>query len=118
LIAVVVVSGLFLGVNNAHITHGVMKVATLPRPIASAGYSLVRFIGGAFAPYVAARLGELFNPHVPFFVGAATILVALVVLLAGGRHLGRIDAEESDVVPVGLDEPTPISAQAASVRAS
>jgi hypothetical protein len=33
--------------------------------------------------------------------GAATIVLALVVLLAGGRHLGRIDAEESDVLQVG-----------------
>jgi MFS transporter, ACDE family, multidrug resistance protein len=118
LIAVVVASGLFLGVNNALITQGVMKVAIVPRPIASAGYSFVRFIGGAIAPYLAAKLGEIFNPHVPFFVGAATIVLALVVLLAGGRHLGRIDAEESDVLQVGSDEPTPLGAQPASARAS
>jgi MFS family permease len=106
LIAVVVVSGLFLGVNNALITQGVMKVAVVARPVASAGYSFVRFIGGAIAPYLAARLGELFNPHVPFFVGAATILLALVVLLAGGRHLGRIDTPE-------IEEPEPGEAEAA-----
>ncbi|MHB8588306.1 MAG: MFS transporter [Candidatus Dormibacteraceae bacterium] len=94
LIAVVVVSGLFLGVNNALITQGVMKVSVVARPIASAGYSFVRFIGGAIAPYLAARLAEMFNPHVPFFVGAATIVLALFVLLAGSRHLGRIDAAE------------------------
>jgi MFS family permease len=110
LIAVVVVSGLFLGVNNALITQGVMKVAVVARPIASAGYSFVRFIGGAIAPYLAARLGEIFNPHVPFFVGAATILLALVVLLAGGRHLGRIDAAEEEAVDV-LGEPTMVVPQ-------
>jgi hypothetical protein len=55
-----------------------------------------------------ARLGEIFNPHVLFFVGAATIALAIVVLLAGGRHLGRIDAEESDVLRVGSDEPIPL----------
>jgi MFS transporter, ACDE family, multidrug resistance protein len=104
LIAVVVVSGLFLGVNNALITQGVMKVAVVARPVASAGYSFVRFIGGAIAPYLAARLGELFNPHVPFFVGAATILLALVVLVAGGRHLGRIDAAESEELEPGEAE--------------
>jgi hypothetical protein len=44
----------------------------------------------------------------------ATIVLALVVLLAGGRHLGRIDAEESDVPQVGSDAPTPLGAQPAS----
>ena len=117
LIAVVVVSGLFLGVNNALITQGVMKVATVPRPIASAGYSFVRFIGGAIAPYLAARLGEVFNPHVPFFVGAATIVMALVVLLAGGRHLGRIDAPEEGEGDV-VSELDALAAEAAAGLAS
>lgn len=114
LIAVVVVSGLFLGVDNALITQGVMKVAVVARPIASAGYSFVRFIGGAIAPYLAARLAEMFNPHVPFFVGAATIALALIVLLTGGRHLGRIDAAEQDGNEVALGEPTVIRQQAAT----
>ena len=117
LIAVVVLSGLFLGVNNALITQGVMKVAVVTRPIASAGYSFVRFIGGAIAPYLAARLGEVFNPHVPFFVGAATILLALAVLVAGGRHLGRIDAAESEDELV-LPEPAPVRKPAAAGQAS
>ena len=112
LIAVVVVSGLFLGVNNALITQGVMKVAVVARPIASAGYSFVRFIGGAIAPYLAARLGEIFNPHVPFFVGAAAIMLALVVLLAGGHHLGRIDAADPDEIELILGDPMAASSEA------
>jgi MFS family permease len=112
LIAVVVISGLFLGVNNALITQGVMKVAVVARPIASAGYSFVRFIGGAIAPYLAARLGEIFNPHVPFFVGAAAILLGLAVLLVNGRHLGRVDAGEDEPVDV-LGEPTEVVGQPA-----
>ena len=114
LIAVVVVSGLFLGVNNALITQGVMKVSVVARPIASAGYSFVRFIGGAIAPYLAARLAEIFNPHVPFFVGAAAIVLALVVLLAGNRHLGRIDAADDGEIQILAGE-TPLVA-AASAR--
>jgi predicted MFS family arabinose efflux permease len=112
LIAVVVVSGLFLGVNNALITQGVMKVAVVARPIASAGYSFVRFIGGAIAPYLAARLGEIFNPHVPFFVGAAAIMLALLVLLAGGRHLGRIDASENEEIEAISGDPMGGSSEA------
>jgi hypothetical protein len=67
---------------------GCSSASVVAPPIAAAGYSFVRFIGGAVAPYLAARLGEIFNPHVPFFVGAATIVLALVVLLAGNRQLG------------------------------
>jgi MFS transporter, ACDE family, multidrug resistance protein len=112
LIAVVIASGLFLGVSNALITQGVMKVAVVARPIASAGYSFVRFLGGAVAPYLAARLGEIFNPHVPFLVGAAALIVALVVLLTGGRHLGRIDAVEDDEIEAIAGEPMAGSSEA------
>jgi hypothetical protein len=89
-----------------------MKVAVVARPIASAGYSFVRFIGGAVAPYLAARLGEIFNPHVPFFAGAAIVILALVVLLAGGRHLGRIDAVEDDEIDAIAGEPMAGSSEA------
>jgi hypothetical protein len=80
------------------------------RSIASAGYSFGRFIGGAIARYLPARLGEIFNPHVPFVVGAATIVLALVVLLAGNRHLGRIDAAEDGEIQMLAGETTLVAA--------
>ena len=92
LIADVIASGLFLGVNNTLITQAVMKVSTVDRPVASAGYSFVRFIGGAIAPYLAGRLAEAFSPHVPFYFGAGAVLVALLVLFTGRRQLGAVDA--------------------------
>ena len=94
LIVDVIASGLFLGVNNTLITQAVMTVSDVERPVASAGYSFVRFMGGAIAPYLAGRLGEAFSPHVPFLFGAGAVLVALVVLFTGRRHLGAIDAPE------------------------
>jgi predicted MFS family arabinose efflux permease len=95
LVVDVVVSGLFLGVNNTLITQAVMKVSDIDRPVASAGYSFVRFIGGAIAPYLAGVLAERFSPHVPFIVGAGVVVVALVVLRTGRRSLGPFDEPET-----------------------
>ena len=92
LVVAVVVAGLFLGINNTLITETVMKVSTTERPIASAGYSFVRFIGGAIAPYLAGRLAETFDPHVPFYVGAAMTVVAMFVLFGGRRFVRHVEA--------------------------
>jgi predicted MFS family arabinose efflux permease len=104
LIVDVILSGMVLGVNNTLITQAVMKVSTVDRPVASAGYSFVRFIGGATAPYLAARLGELFSPHVPFFFGAGAVMMAIVVLFLGRHHLGAVDAVEP-AIPMEEEEP-------------
>ncbi len=56
------------------------------RPIASSAYSFVRFAGGAVAPWLAGKLAEWVAPDAPFFVGAAAVVVALVVLIAGRRY--------------------------------
>ena len=71
-----------------------MKVSPVERPVASAGYSFVRFIGAAIAPYLAARLGQEFSPRVPFLFGAATVAVAILVLAVGRSHLAAVDAPE------------------------
>ena len=89
----VVVAGLFLGVNNTLVTETVMKAAPVERGVASAAYSFVRFGGGAAAPYLAGRLGESFNAHVPFWVGSGAVLLAVATLASGRRLLAQIDAE-------------------------
>jgi MFS family permease len=95
LIVDVIASGLFLGVNNTLITQAVMKVSSIERPVAAAGYSFVRFIGGAIAPYLAGRLAEAYSPHIPFFFGGAMVVVGLLVLYLGRSWLGAVDAAES-----------------------
>jgi len=85
----VVVAGLFIGINNTLITETVMKAAPVERGVASAAYSFVRFSGGAAAPWLAGMLGERFNAHLPFWVGAG-------VLAAMRGHLAGIYAEEDD----------------------
>ena len=87
LVVGVVVAGAFLGVNNTVITEAVMGAAPVERPVASAAYSFVRFSGGAIAPFAAGKLGENVSVHAPFWMGAAAVVVAVLVLLAGRRHL-------------------------------
>jgi predicted MFS family arabinose efflux permease len=90
----VVLAGFFLGINNTLVTETVMKAAPVERGTASAAYSFVRFGGGAVAPWLAGVLGETVSVHLPFYVGAGAVVLA-VALLAGGRRLLRhIDAEE------------------------
>jgi predicted MFS family arabinose efflux permease len=95
LAACVVVAGLFIGVNNTLITETVMKAAPVERGVASAAYSFLRFGGAAVAPWLAGVLGETFNAHVPFSVGAAAVALGAVVLLATRPHLTHIDDEET-----------------------
>ncbi|WP_440312428.1 MFS transporter [Leucobacter chromiireducens] len=90
LVTVVVVSGLLLGVMNTALTEAVMEATDLPRNVASSTYSGVRFMGGAIAPAIAGPLAAALGAPVPYFVGAAAVVLAIVALLVGGRHLAHI----------------------------
>jgi len=57
----VVVAGAFIGINNTLTTQAVMLVAPVERPVASAAYGFLRFIGGGLAPWVAGVLAERFG---------------------------------------------------------
>jgi MFS family permease len=96
LVVMVVVSGLLLGINNTLVTEAVMKVSPVERPVASAGYSFLRFIGGALAPWLAGHLSDEFNDHVPYVMGALGVTVALVVITLGRRYLTVIDTPEAE----------------------
>ena len=91
----VVIAGLFIGVNNTLITETVMKAAPVERGVASAAYSFLRFGGGAVAPWLAGLLGETFNAHLPFWVGAAAVLLGAGVMVATRPYLRHIDDPES-----------------------
>jgi MFS family permease len=97
LIPAVIVSGIFIGVNNTVTTQAVMTIAPVERPVASAAYSFVRFIGGGLAPYAAGRLVIALNIHVPFFIAAGAVAAGIVVLSTIHRQLAvaeRAQAEE------------------------
>ena len=84
-VAGIVLSGAFIGVNNTLITEIVMGAAPVERPVASAAYSFLRFCGGAVGLYVALKLGEHVNLHAPFWFGAGAVAVGVVILVAGRR---------------------------------
>jgi len=93
----VVVAGLFIGINNTLITETVMKAAPVERGVASAAYSFVRFAGAALAPWLAGVLGEQVSVHLPFWVGAAAVLLGAGVLFSTRQHLVGIDVEDSEL---------------------
>ncbi len=97
LIAAVVVAGVFIGVNNTLTTQAVMMVAPVERPVASAAYGFVRFIGGGLAPFAAGKLAEHYNVHVPFLVGGVAILVGIAILATGHRDLMRAERNQAEV---------------------
>lgn len=93
-IVAVALSGIFIGLNNTLVTTAVMSIAPVPRPVASATYGFVRFIGGGLAPFTAGKLVERYNVHVPFILGAATVAVGALVLSTVHEALDAADREE------------------------
>ena len=86
-VLLVIVAGALLGINNTLYTELAMEVSDSPRPVASAGYNFVRWMGGALAPFAAAQLGEHFGPQLPFFAGAVALLLAIAVAMGGRKFL-------------------------------
>jgi MFS transporter, ACDE family, multidrug resistance protein len=109
LIPAVIVSGIFIGVNNTITTQAVMTVSPVEKPVASAGYGFVRFIGGGLAPYVAGRLVLATNIHVPFYIAAGAIALGIVILSTAQGLLTeaeRVQAEQvSGTAPVNGTAP-------------
>ncbi|WP_033281042.1 MFS transporter [Streptomyces sp. NRRL F-525] len=94
-IVAVIVSGAFIGINNTLTTQAVMLVSPVERPVASSAYGFLRFIGGGLAPYVAGKLADATDLSVPFYLGAATFLLAIPVL-ASGHNLLREAEQHAD----------------------
>jgi MFS family permease len=105
LISAVIAAGIFIGVNNTVTTQAVMTVAPVERPVASAAYGFVRFIGGGLAPYAAGKLVEASNIHVPFYIGAGALVLGIGVLSTGHRLLGEAERVQAAMVGGG-PEPT------------
>jgi MFS transporter, ACDE family, multidrug resistance protein len=112
LIPAVIASGIFIGVNNTVTTQAVMTVSPVERPVASAAYSFVRFIGGGLAPYAAGRLVVALNIHVPFFIAAGAVLAGIAILATAHRLLAdaeRVQTErvQTERVPASTPPPAP-----------
>ncbi|MBO2446878.1 MFS transporter [Actinomadura barringtoniae] len=91
-----ILSGIPIGLNNTAFTEAAMEVSDAPRPVASAGYNFVRWLGGAIAPFLASKLAEHINSDVPYYVGAACCVVAIGILVTRRRHLESLSRVDID----------------------
>jgi MFS family permease len=107
LIPAVIVSGIFIGINNTVTTQAVMTVSPVDRPVASAAYSFVRFIGGGLAPYVAGRLVIALNIHVPFYIASGAILLGIVILSSAHGLLADAERVQAEQVTAHAAGPAP-----------
>ncbi|MGH8890920.1 MAG: MFS transporter [Acidothermaceae bacterium] len=94
-IVAVIASGALIGLNNTLVTTAVMSISPVPRSVASATYGFVRFIGGGLAPFVAGKLVEHYNAHVPFLLGAVVVLGGAALVLTVRGALDEADAGEA-----------------------
>jgi hypothetical protein len=102
LIPAVIISGIFIGVNNTITTQAVMTVSPVEKPVASAAYGFVRFIGGGLAPYAAGRMVLAVNIHFPFYIAVGAILLGIGILTTAHGLLTqaeRIQAEQVTGTP-------------------
>ena len=86
-VVLVIISGALLGINNTLFTEMAMGVSDSPRPVASAGYNFVRWMGGALAPFLAAKIAEHSNASITFYVAALAVLISAVVIYGGRKFL-------------------------------
>jgi MFS transporter, ACDE family, multidrug resistance protein len=110
LIPAVIISGVFIGVNNTITTQAVMTVSPVEKPVASAAYGFVRFIGGGLAPYAAGRMVLAVNIHFPFYIGAGAIVLGMVILSTAHRLLAQAERALTESVPAGPVPAEPVPA--------
>ena len=112
LIVLTILSGIVCGVNNTVTTQAVMTVSPVERPVASAAYSFVRFIGGGLAPYCAGRLVVDINIHVPFFIASGAVLLGIVILSTGHKLLAEAERVQAADVQAAAAAAAPAAASA------
>jgi MFS family permease len=98
LIPAVIISGIFIGVNNTVTTQAVMTVSPVEKPVASAAYGFVRFIGGGLAPYAAGRMVLAVNIHFPFYIAVGAILLGIGILTTAHGLLTQAERFQAEQV--------------------
>ncbi|MEE4421766.1 MULTISPECIES: MFS transporter [Streptomyces] len=88
-----ILSGAFIGVNNTVYTELALGVSDAPRPVASAGYNFVRWFAAAAAPFLAPKIEEWTDIHIPFVVAAVTAVLGAVVVAVRRKALAHEAAE-------------------------
>ena len=98
LIPAVIISGIFIGVNNTVTTQAVMTVSPVEKAAASAAYSFVRFIGGGLAPYAAGRMVLAAGIHFPFYIAVGALLIGIGILTTAHRLLNQAERVQAEQV--------------------
>jgi MFS transporter, ACDE family, multidrug resistance protein len=86
--------------NNTVTTQAVMTVSPVEKPVASAAYSFVRFIGGGLAPYAAGRMVLAVGIHFPFFIAVGAIVAGMLILTTAHGLLAEAERVQAEQVPV------------------
>ncbi|MFD7666953.1 MFS transporter [Streptomyces sp. NPDC059788] len=82
-----ILSGAFIGLNNTVFTELALGVSDAPRPVASAGYNFVRWFAAAAAPFLAPKIEEWTDIHIPFVVAALAALAGAGIVAVRRRAL-------------------------------
>ena len=85
-VAATVLSGICSGCLNTFLTGMAMSVSKAPRPVASAGYNFLRWLGGAAAAIVVGHLATWSGSDRAPFVVAAVLTSAATLLMRFGRE--------------------------------
>ncbi|MFG3252813.1 MFS transporter [Streptomyces sp. NPDC048172] len=88
-----IVSGAFIGLNNTVYTELALGVSDAPRPVASAGYNFVRWFAAAAAPFLAPKIEEWTDIHIPFVVAAVAAVIGAAIV-GVRREALTLEAEE------------------------
>lgn len=89
----IVLAGFFQGIINTLLTTIAMEIPGLERNVASSSYSFVRFFGGALAPFIAGKIGEIFDEKYSFYFAAIIVLLSLGFII---YHRQYFVTEEGD----------------------
>ncbi|NGQ94432.1 MFS transporter [Brevibacillus sp. SYP-B805] len=80
-VALIILSGLVSGLNNALFTSHVMEVSPYPRGITSGVYNFVRWMGAAIAPILSGIIGSAVFPKAPFGVAGVIAIAGFFLLM-------------------------------------
>jgi MFS family permease len=83
-----------------------MSISPVPRPVASATYGFVRFIGGGLAPFAAGVLAEHLSVRVPFLLGAVVVLAGAVLLQTVRSELDGAAETAEEAAEAVMEVPT------------
>lgn len=76
----------------------VMTVSPVEKPVTSAAYSFVRFIGGGLAPYAVGRMVLAAGIHFPFYIAVGAIVAGIVILATAHGLLTQAERVQAEQV--------------------